>query len=258
MLDEIKKENEKIIHQEVLKYLNRFGSFRTKEDLKNEFYKKLFGEKDFYSTKDSDISALEFGGVFDEMKEKGWIRIVDGISEKNQESMVVSCTEKKRFLEFCLTQEVFTLEDATKYVYQSQIENSNEQKNSLVELNEKMRKQSGKIFFRLTGQDKKIKEFYTNILGILGILIAVFSIIGFNIQGIGSILDHSNNVEIWNYVGGIAVINICVVISIYLLFYLINKIINKKEEKKGLFSEKAFWILLTIFIIIIAMCFVVA
>lgn len=254
-------DKEKIVRQKVLTYLNQSGDFKTTGDLYNEFYKALFGEENFYSIEEDTICALEFGCELKEMTERRWIRIVEGIPGKDQESSVESCVSEKEFLSFCLKEKIFTSEQAMNYMYQRQCK----QDASIVDQEERLNKleQSNntyetRISKKIKKQDKKIREFYTNILNILGILIAVFAIIGFNIQGIGKVIDSSNTLSLWNYIGGIAVINICIVLSMYLLFYLINRVINKNKSFKGIFSEKAFCLMLIIFVIIISICFIVA
>lgn len=76
----------------------------------------------------------------------------------------------------------------------------------------------------------KISNFYNNIISIMALLIAAFSIIGFNIGGIKFIVSNTEILPIWKYVLGILVINVSIVISLFAIFYLLQKIINPDKS----------------------------
>ncbi len=76
----------------------------------------------------------------------------------------------------------------------------------------------------LTEQRKKIEEHDKNILNIMGIFLAIFSLIGFNISFLPEIPDYFGG---WQIIGFAALINIIIVISISCLFLLINFITKK-------------------------------
>ncbi len=76
----------------------------------------------------------------------------------------------------------------------------------------------------LTEQRKKIEDHDKNILNIMGIFLAIFSLIGFNISFLPEIPDYFGG---WQIIGFAILINILIVTSISALFLLI-KFITKK------------------------------
>ena len=77
---------------------------------------------------------------------------------------------------------------------------------------------------KMEGQNQILKEHDKNILNIMGIFLAIFSLIGFNISFLPEIPDYFGG---WQIIGFAALINIIIVISISCLFLLINYITKK-------------------------------
>lgn len=113
----------------------------------------------------------------------------------------------------------------------------------------------------LNNQKIQIKNFYNNIINILGILIGAFAIIGFNIGGIKFIIGSEEAIKPFVYAGSIAVINLSIVLSLYILFHLINKIVNpqdSKHSKKISRTIKSLIIPSILFIVLIILSFILA
>lgn len=92
----------------------------------------------------------------------------------------------------------------------------------------------------------------------LGILVAVFSIVGFNIGEIKFISESIEIIQPWTYAGSIGVINLCIIISMYFMFCMLNQIINRKNKNKTsyIFSKKSVTCLSLGLIGLIAICFI--
>ena len=151
--------------------------------------------------------------------------------------------------------------DYTDQYYSNTIDGLMKQIEKLKQLEQNIIYERDCLLDKISIQEKQIKDFYNNILNILGILVAVFSIIGFNIGGIKFIVGTDEIMKPWVYAGSIGVINLCIIFSIYFLLSLVNKIINPKEcenRKYNIFSTKTLALLLLMIIIIIVSCFIIA
>lgn len=81
----------------------------------------------------------------------------------------------------------------------------------------------------------KVNNIHTQILSIMAILIAAFSIIGFNFTAIKTVIEKGKELSVWEYISAIGVINLSIALTLYFLFYLVSKITN---SKKKIFSPK--------------------
>lgn len=84
----------------------------------------------------------------------------------------------------------------------------------------------------LNEQRNKINKFYTDIISIMAILIAAFSIIGVNISGIKFISENIEILPIWEYVISIATINLCLITSLFFMFLFLKKIVFPSKQGK--------------------------
>ncbi|GAA0124786.1 hypothetical protein UT300019_06880 [Clostridium sp. CTA-19] len=140
------------------------------------------------------------------------------------------------------------------------LEQRNEKVNDIIsDINQNLKESIDKI----KEHEKNIKSFNNNIISIMSILIAAFSIIGFNIGGIKFLVENKSLVKPWEYAGCIAIINLSIVSSLYFLFYMIDKIINKdtsftKQKNKSIFNKKLSSFICITMIVIVVLCFFIA
>lgn len=249
-----------LIKKYILTHIFCCGKYEFIEDPKYELYSTIFEnvEKERGNT---FFNITEFYSVYDELIANKEIKITfdESISIINRGAIELCNPIKVR--EWLLENGAIGLKEAYEYTDRKYLESQKmfsiqlqEMKKTKIELN--MQKQE--LLEKIKEQENQIKNFYNNILSILGILVAVFSIIGFNIGGIKFILGSEEKLQPWVYAGSIGVINLCIVISMYLLFWLVNGVINKSEDRKDTFSKKVVIGLFCILIIIIVISFVVA
>lgn len=153
----------------------------------------------------------------------------------------------------------------TDYIYDKSIEHTNTSFQKLNELSKELDSKQKKFDTQILKQQEKIRNFNSNILTIMGILIAAFAIIGFNIGGIKFLVGDKEVLMLWKYIGGIVAINISMIMSLYFLFYLINRVVNTEsneedsscEKKKGfnIFNGSVVFIIFLIFIGAVIGCF---
>lgn len=249
-----------LIKDYILKYIFGRGRYEFIEDPKYDLYMAIL-DKVEKERGGIFFNEMEFYNAFDELVNNSEIEIVynDNVSIIKQGTIELRNPIKVR--EYLLRKGFIGLKEAYEYTDRKYLESQKmfaiqmkEMKKTKFDLNA----QKEELLEKIKEQENQIKNFYNNILAILGILVAVFSIIGFNIGGIKFILGSEEKLQPWVYAGSIGVINLCIVISMYLLFWLVNRVINKSEDRKGTFSNKVVIGLFCILIIIIVICFAVA
>lgn len=207
------------------------------------------------------LNPNEFYGVFDSLINDEIIEI-----KLDEENTVIKggCIELRSVIkvrDYLIENNYIGLKEAFIYTdnkYHDSLEMFVLQLKRMENAEKELKMQRQELLDKIQRQEAQIKNFYNNILTILGILVAVFSIIGFNIGGIKFILGSGEKLQPWVYAGSIGVINLSILISMYLLFWLVNRVINKPEDRKGAFSSKVVIGLFCILIIVIVICFVIA
>lgn len=250
----------KTIEKYILRYIFIHGKFEFKGDYKFELYKRLSPSIE----KELNVSIVgidDFNDVFDKLVSDEMIKV----KFEDEKSFV-----KKGTIEACISFRVrdyvfengyVELEEAFEYTdqkYYDVLDICMAQFKRMEKTENELKAQKKELLDKIHEQERQIKNFYNNILTILGILVAVFSIIGFNIGGIKFIIGSDEKLEPWVYAGSIGIINLCIVMSLYFLFALVNKVINKNENKNAIFSNKAMIFLFCIILIVIILCFVIA
>jgi hypothetical protein len=202
------------------------------------------------------LSIAEFENALDKL-------IRDMLIEIKQENQnkILMITKKGR--EYGIESGYIGVDEAIKYsdyLYNKSLRITQEQLQKINNLNNGLEAQKMILDGNTKELKQKVDNFNNNILTIMGILIGAFAIIGFNIGGIKFIIGDKEVLKIWEYVGGIAIINLSIVGSLYFLFYLINRVINPDDinNKISIFNKKALNNFVLIFIIIIATCFIIA
>ncbi len=109
---------------------------------------------------------------------------------------------------------------------------------NLQQLSKELSEQKDVVEEKISNVNDKISNFYNNIISILALLIAAFSIIGFNIGGIKFIVTNSEVLPVWQYVVSIGVVNLCIIVSLFFVFYLVQKIINPNRSLFGRITKK--------------------
>lgn len=253
-------DKEKIIEKHILRYIFVHGKYEFKGDPKFELYNRISQsiEKELGVT---IVGINDFYNVFDKLINSNIILV----KCKDEKAIVKEGTIEPKIshnmLDYVIENEYVDLKQAFQYAdqkYCDVIDIFMAQFKRMEKTENELRSQKEELLSRIREQENQIKNFYNNILTILGILVAVFSIIGFNIGGIKFIVGSSETLEPWVYAGSIAIINICIILSMYFLFALVNKVIHGREKNSGIFSNKIFWTLLFVLIVIIAVCFIIA
>lgn len=144
--------------------------------------------------------------------------------------------------------------DYCKTLYSRQFDFMINEGRNIIILKKNLNEQKNIVDKKLTEVNTKISNFYNNIISIMALLIAAFSIIGFNISGIKFIAANSEILPIWKYVISILVINLSIIASLFSIFYLIQKIINPNkplfEFKKEIPINKEILLRITAFFMI--------
>jgi hypothetical protein len=80
---------------------------------------------------------------------------------------------------------------------------------------------------------KAISDFYTHIITIIGLLVAVFAIIGINFNSFPKI-ETDNKVI---FVTNIMSLNLSLIYCLFILFYLISRMINTSKKQKSWYTD---------------------
>lgn len=253
-------DKEKIIEKHILRYIFIHGKYEFKGEPRFELYKRLSQdiEKELNVVV---ISINDFNNVFDKLVSDDMIRV----KYEDEKALVKNGTIEGcisfKMRDYVVENGYVELKDAFQYAdqkYCDTIDIIMVQFKRMEKTENELKAQKKELLDKIHEQEQQIKNFYNNILTILGILVAVFSIIGFNIGGIKFIIGSEEKLEPWVYAGSIGIINLCIVMSLYFLFALVNKVINKNENKNAIFSNKAMIFLFCIILIVIILCFVIA
>lgn len=250
----------KIIEKHILRYIFIHGKYEFKGEPKFELYKRLSQDME----KELNVVVVgidDFNNVFDKLVTDDIIKVKYEDEKALVKSGIIESNILFKMRDYVVENEYVELKDAFQYtdqkycdvidIFMTQFKRMEKTENDL-------RAQKKELLEKIQEQEKQIKNFYNNILTILGILVAVFSIIGFNIGGIKFIVGSDEKLEPWVYAGSIGIINLCIVMSLYFLFALVDKVINKNDNKKGIFSKKISICLFCILLTVIAMCFIIA
>lgn len=253
-------DKEKIIEKHILRYIFIHGKYEFKGEPKFELYKRL--SQNIEKELDAVVVGIDdFYNVFDKLVADDMIKVKYEDEKAILKSGTIEACISFRMRDYVLENGYVELKEAFQYVdqkYCDVIEIFMNQFERMKKTENDLRMQKDELLEKIHDQEKQIKNFYNNILTILGILVAAFSIIGFNIGGIKFIVGSDEELEPWIYAGSIGIINLCIIMSLYFLFALVNKVINTNEDKKGIFSNKIMICLFCIILIIIAVCFFVA
>lgn len=233
----------------------------------NEHISKIY--KEIYN---KFISKDEISKVIENLKENNIIEIKENKEEKVK---FYSLTTKGR--EYALDNEYITNNEITRYstdIYYKLLGyfadlgmSLTESKKDIINLNNNVNEIKEVLIpsvKKVKEHETNIKSFYNNIISIMSILIAAFSIIGFNIGGIKFIVENKDLIKPWEYAGSIGVINLGIIVSLYFLFYLLNIIVNPNNEERpkpkkiNIFNNKVAIFLLIAFIILVSICFFIA
>lgn len=275
------EEKKNLIEKYILRFLfgrNQYQNFPKRETLQHVILKQI-------KQKDDNVIQEDVNLVFKELKKRKIIIIEEIDFEISSE---VKASEVEDLKSFTLTTEgrryaiqkgyiaqidLFEYIDTYTNIFSDYNERQGKVNKNVRELEEKiveLKKYTNPLSEKISLHEKKIKNFNNSIISIMAILIAAFSIIGFNIGGIKFIVESKNTMKIWEYAGSIGTINLCIIISLYFLFYLLNKIVNpginsnsinkENNTKKGfdIFSIEFAKNVLLIVIVIIVFCFGIA
>ena len=140
-------------------------------------------------------------------------------------------------------------------LHSKQLDYTISQFKSLGDLKERLEQQKKELDEKTTELDSKISSFYNNIISIMALLLAAFSIIGFNISGIKFIVANTETLPGWTYVGSIMIINISIIVSLFCVFRLVQNIVypgyikaqnTDYNLKVRIFNNKTFQLIIII------------
>lgn len=269
-----------VIEKHILQriYINRMS-------LPDAYIKELYNhlrEKIESELESKELLFEDFNNVFEDLEERGFI-IVDHMPMNetqignfdelnyivrvndnfNEDYITVDYMEEMGFLNpavlakssYSQNLSNFCISDNQKNNLEKFIANCNTiTSTNILEVKTLLSSTSKDLDEKINEHEDQIKSFYGNILTILSILIAAFSIIGFNIGGVKDILSSQEILSSNELVGSIVVINISTVFSLYFLLYLIDKIVNGRKGEKHtsrIFSNLTAIIVLVLFIAIL-------
>ncbi|HBG12416.1 MAG TPA: hypothetical protein DDX68_12925 [Clostridium sp.] len=249
------EKNSMAIKQCILQYLLN-GDFQFRTNASSELYQRL--ESEIKKKIDGDDSSyLKFEEIFNELVMKKILVIESGTIKELGIPAIEYALNHNVFDQKFLIKKIFDIKESLLH---TQI--------ALVEQYEDMDKLKDDIDIKIKKHEDKINNFDKNILTIMSLLIGAFSIIGFNFDGITNIINSDRELEVWEYVGGIAICNFCIIFSLYFLLCLINKIVNKdNSECKNIkilsshfnfFSFNLSLFFIVIIVVIILGCFIIA
>lgn len=249
-----------IIEKHILRYIFIYGKYEFKGEPVFELYKRL--SQDIEKELNAVIVGIgDFREVFNKLitDEMICVKYEDENACEKRGTIEVNILFNMR--NYVVKKGYVGLEDAFQYAdqkYCDMIDIFMVQFKRMEETESELQEQKEELLGKIHEQERQIKNFYNNILTILGILVAVFSIIGFNIGGVKFIIGSEEKLKPWVYAGSIGIINLCIIMSLYFLFALVDKVINKDGNEKGIFSIKIMIILFCIFLIMVMISFVIA
>lgn len=195
----------KVIENCILKYLFK-NEFKFNANASLELYQYL-NEK-INSKNEYDLNYSEFEIVFNELVNINILIIRSGKIEKLSISAI----------EYAIDRNIIKLKDLISDIYTT--------KQSMIDVNEALivgyeniPELTKDIEKKIESHEEKINKFDKDILTIMSLLLGAFSIIGFNIQGIGDIIKNAKCFKIWEYIGSIVIYNVCIMMSLYFLFF---------------------------------------
>lgn len=250
----------KIIEKHILRYIFVHGKYEFKGEPAFELYKRL--SQDIEKELNVVVVGIEdFNSVFAKLVADGivCVKYEDENAIKKKGTIEGNITFNMR--DYVVQNEYVELKDAFQYAdqkYCDVIDIFMVQFGRMEKTESELQKQKEELLDKIHEQERQIKNFYNNILTILGILVAVFSVIGFNIGGVKFIIGSEEKLEPWVYAGSIGIINLCIIMSLYFLFALVNKVVNKDDDKKGIFSGKIMVTLFCAFLIVVIISFALA
>jgi hypothetical protein len=269
-------EKEKVIEKHILKYLFTRDEFNFKYDNAGFDLYETIGTSIEKELNTGILAIDDFKKVLDDLIEK---KMVEKKYDRKSEELTNGIL-KLNFVtrEYVLQQGYIEIKEIIDYIdnkYYVTIEIFKVQLQKMKCIKSDLEDQKKELSAKIYEQDQKIKNFNNSIISIMALLIAAFSIIGFNISGIKFIVGNSEILKPWEYAGSIAILNLSIVFSLYFLSYLLNKIINSKDmsdsrqsiskgneqpSKKpfNIFNNKLVMFISIMFILLILICFFVA
>lgn len=275
---EEKVQQEKVIEKHILQYLFTHDEFNFKFDNAGfNLYETIAND----IQKELNISILgtdEFEKVLNDLIEKKMVEKKYDKESGGLKNGTLKLSFATSVREYILQQDYIGTKEIIDYInnkYFETIKGFMAQFKRIENLEKDLENQKNELLSKIDEEDKKIAYFNNSIISIMAILIAAFSIIGFNIGGIKYIVSNNEVLKPWEYAGGIALINLSIVFSLYFLFYLLNKIVNPNTSGKSIqattgddkqphkrllsiFNNKIVIFLLVIIIILISICFFIA